>query len=58
MATYTITAKITVSGNHIKTKNDAIVEVAVMKNAYEEMNDKDSSITIRIDEVERKKVKK
>lgn len=49
MAKFIIKATITIDGENIKTKGDALDELQILLGCYEDMSDDDTEITIHID---------
>lgn len=52
-ATHKITATLIVRGEHIQSKKAALNELQIMLDAYDDMNDSDSSVCIKIEKVEK-----
>ena len=57
MARYTISAKITIEGNDIKNVDDARQALDIMLGCYEDMDDSDTKISIRIPRFPKKPIK-
>ena len=53
MAKFKFTGTLIVEGEDIRTKNDAITELQVMLDDYDDMNPNDSSVIIHWDKVEK-----
>ena len=53
MAKFIFTGTLIVEGESIRTKNDAICELQIMLDDYEDMNPYDSSVIIHWDKVEK-----
>ena len=53
MAKFKFTGTLIVEGSDIRTKNDAITELQVMVDDYDDMNPYDSSVIIHWDKVEK-----
>lgn len=48
MASYTFSCLVTVTGDEIKTENDALLDIQIMVNDYEDNNPDRADINIRV----------